>query len=40
VCSSDLVMLTETDWETIASVAADSLKQQIINQVLVERISA
>ena len=33
------VMLTEKDWEIIASVAADSLKQQIINQVLVERIS-
>jgi hypothetical protein len=34
------VMLTEKDWEIIASVAADSLKQQIMNQVLVERISA
>jgi hypothetical protein len=34
------VMLTENDWEIIASVAADSLKQQIINQVLVEKISA
>jgi hypothetical protein len=33
------VMLTEKDWEMIASVAADLLKQQIINQVLVERIS-
>lgn len=34
------VMLTENDWEIIASVAADSLKQQIIQQVLVEKISA
>ena len=34
------VMLTENDWEIIASVAADSLKQKIMNQVLVERISA
>jgi hypothetical protein len=33
-------MLTEKDWEIIASVAADSLKQQIMNQVLVERILA
>jgi hypothetical protein len=32
-------MLTENDWEIIASVAGDSLKQQIMNQVLVERIS-
>ena len=31
------VMLTENDWENIASVAADSLKQQIMNQILVER---
>ncbi|WP_353933299.1 hypothetical protein WJM97_23425 (plasmid) [Okeanomitos corallinicola TIOX110] len=34
------VMLTENDWEIIASVAADSLKQQIINQVLTYKISA
>ena len=34
------VMLTEKDWESIASVAADSLKQQIMNQVLVDNISA
>jgi hypothetical protein len=34
------VMLTENDWEIIASVAADSLKQQIMQQVLVEKISA
>ncbi|MBD2694665.1 hypothetical protein [Anabaena catenula] len=31
------VMLTENDWKIIASVAADSLKQQIMQQVLVER---
>lgn len=29
------IMLTQEDWEIIASVAADSLKQQIIQQVLV-----
>jgi hypothetical protein len=34
------VMLTQEDWEIIASVAADSLKQQIINQVLIYKISA
>lgn len=34
------VMLTEKDWEIIASVAADSLKQKIMNQVLVDNISA
>ncbi|MCE2719755.1 MAG: hypothetical protein ACK5RY_07555 [Dolichospermum sp.] len=34
------VMLTAEDWEIIASLAADSLKQQIMQQVLVERISA
>ncbi|WP_413176240.1 hypothetical protein [Anabaena azotica] len=34
------VMLTENDWEIIASVAADSLKQQIINQVITYKISA
>jgi hypothetical protein len=33
-------MLTEKDWEIIASVAADSLKQQIMNQGLVEKFSA
>ncbi|MFN7529416.1 MAG: hypothetical protein ACK5QA_18620, partial [Dolichospermum sp.] len=32
------VMLTAEDWEIIASLAADSLKQQIMQQVLVERI--
>ena len=34
------VMLTEKDWEIIASVAADSLKQQIMNQVITDKISA
>ncbi|AFZ60997.1 hypothetical protein H6G54_29360 [Anabaena cylindrica FACHB-243] len=34
------VMLTQEDWEMIASVAADVLKQQIINQVLIHKISA
>ena len=34
------VILTQEDWEIIASVAADLLKQQIMQQVLVERISA
>lgn len=34
------VMLTAEDWEIIASVAADSLKQQIMQQVLVDNISA
>ena len=34
------VMLIENDWEIIASVAADSLKQQIINQVLTYKNSA
>ncbi len=34
------IMLTQEDWETIASVVADSMKQQIMQQVLVERISA
>jgi hypothetical protein len=33
-------MLTEKDWEIIASVAADSLKQQIMNQVITDKISA
>jgi hypothetical protein len=32
--------LTAEDWEMIASVAANSLKQQIMQQVLVEKISA
>ncbi len=30
-------MLMQEDWEIIASAAADSLKQQIMPQVLVER---
>jgi hypothetical protein len=34
------VMLTQEDWESIASVAADSLRQQIIQQVVIEKISA
>jgi len=34
------MMLTQEDWESIASVAADSLKQQIIHQVSIEKISA
>jgi hypothetical protein len=34
------MMLTHEDWEMIASVAADSLKQQIIHQVSVEKLSA
>jgi hypothetical protein len=34
------VILTAEDWEIIASVAANSLKQQIMQQVLVEKISA
>jgi hypothetical protein len=34
------VMLTQEDWESIASVAADFLKQQIIQQVVVEKIPA
>ena len=34
------VMLTQEDWESIASVAADFLRQQIIQQVVVEKISA
>ncbi|BAZ33958.1 hypothetical protein NIES4074_64720 (plasmid) [Cylindrospermum sp. NIES-4074] len=34
------VMLTQEDWEMIASVAADSLKQQMMQQVLVKTISA
>jgi hypothetical protein len=34
------VILTAEDWEMIASVAANSLKQQIMQQVLVEKISA
>jgi len=34
------VMLTQEDWESIASVAADSLRQQIMQQVVVEKVSA
>ena len=33
------VLLTQEDWETIAAVAADSLKEQIMHQVSVEKIS-
>ncbi len=34
------ILLTQSDWETIAAVAADSLKAQIMQQVSVEKISA
>jgi len=34
------IMLNQEDWESIASVAADSLRQQIMQQVVVEKISA
>ncbi|NMF65737.1 hypothetical protein DP113_33070 (plasmid) [Brasilonema octagenarum UFV-E1] len=34
------VLLKQEDWETIAAVAADSLKEQIMHQVSVEKISA
>ncbi|BCL40034.1 hypothetical protein [Nostoc sp. MS1] len=34
------LLLTPQDWETIAAVAADSLKQQIINQAIAEKLSA
>jgi hypothetical protein len=34
------LLLTPQDWETIAVVAADSLKQQIIHQAVGEKISA
>lgn len=34
------VLLTQSDWETIAAVAADSLKAQIMQQVSFEKISA
>jgi hypothetical protein len=34
------VLLTQSDWETIAEVAADSVKAQIMQQVSVEKISA
>ena len=34
------VLLKQEDWETIAAVAADSLKEQILHQVSVEKISA
>jgi len=32
------VMLTQEDWQSIASVAADSLRQQIMQQVVFEKI--
>lgn len=34
------LLLTPQDWETIAVVAADSLKQQIIHQAIGEKLSA
>jgi hypothetical protein len=34
------LLLKQEDWETIAAVAADSLKEQIMHQVSVEKISA
>ncbi|UKP01001.1 hypothetical protein [Nostoc sp. UHCC 0870] len=34
------ILLTPQDWETIAVVAADSLKQQIIHQAIGEKLSA
>ncbi|BCL39770.1 hypothetical protein [Nostoc sp. MS1] len=34
------LLLTPEDWETIAAVAADSLKQQIIHQAIAEKLSA
>lgn len=34
------VLLKQEDWETIAAVAADSLKKEIIHQAVVEKISA
>ncbi|BAY41939.1 hypothetical protein NIES2111_63350 (plasmid) [Nostoc sp. NIES-2111] len=34
------LLLTPQDWETIAAVAADSLKQQIIHQAIAEKLSA
>ncbi|PMB51675.1 hypothetical protein CEN39_13970 [Fischerella thermalis CCMEE 5201] len=34
------VLLKQEDWETIAAVAADSLKERIMHQVSVEKISA
>jgi hypothetical protein len=34
------VLLKQEDWETIAAVAADSLKERILQQVSVEKISA
>ncbi|NMG08771.1 hypothetical protein [Brasilonema sp. UFV-L1] len=34
------VLLKQEDWETIAAVAADSLKERILHQVSVEKISA
>lgn len=34
------LLLKQEDWETIAAVAADSLKKEIIHQAVVEKISA
>ena len=34
------LLLKQEDWETIAAVAAESLKKEIIHQAVVERISA
>ncbi|WP_341531637.1 hypothetical protein WKK05_36870 (plasmid) [Nostoc sp. UHCC 0302] len=34
------LLLKQEDWETIAAVAADCLKEQIMHQVSIERISA
>lgn len=34
------IMLNQEDWESIASVASDSLRQEIMQQVVVEKISA
>ncbi|BAZ33687.1 hypothetical protein NIES4074_63800 (plasmid) [Cylindrospermum sp. NIES-4074] len=34
------VLLKQEDWETIAAIAADSLKERIMHQVSVEKISA
>ncbi|MBD2415961.1 hypothetical protein FACHB389_30625 [Nostoc calcicola FACHB-389] len=34
------VLLKQEDWETIAAVAADSLKERIMHQVSIEKISA
>ncbi|GAB1542544.1 hypothetical protein NUACC21_52180 [Scytonema sp. NUACC21] len=34
------VLLTQSDWEAIAAVAADALKAQIMQKVSFEKISA